>query len=164
MVDKLALLNSRACPELVRITLFIDLKSLEDFDSSRLLVAMFILRILSGQRPYISKFGLFQTFRERDYDALVRVDLSYRAAHRFVETMGIRILPFLPTADFTNKYCENSHGVMVNFSISDLSFMRIVETHSIFFKWHDKVRVDLEVRGTSDATHAQLLFSCFKFK
>lgn len=115
-------------------TVSIELKNLEDFDSVRLIAANFILYLLTGVRPYVARFGLFQTFKEKDYDVIVRVSVRKLNALRLLETLSYEILPFIARADCTSRVTSISKGVVVGFTISDLSFIRVVETHSIFFK------------------------------
>lgn len=140
-IDKFGLTNSYGCPSLENTKLWIDLKSLENFDSSRLLAAVFILRILGGSKPYIIRFNLFQTFHEKKYDARVVLTLGNQLTHSASEMLSIDVLPFLAKVDLS-AYAKNSiDGFIANFTIADLSFIRVVETHSIFFKWHDKVNI-----------------------
>lgn len=134
LIDKLSLTNTYACPDLLKACLFIDLKGLENFDSPRLLAAIFVLTLLGGTRPYVVRFNLFQTFHEKDYDAKVVLDLNSIMAYKFSQHLSTYILPFLSKADFSFYALKNSKGVIVNFTIADLSFIRVIETHSIFFK------------------------------
>jgi len=133
-IDKLNVQNTFLVPKIKGAEVFIELKSLENFDNSRLIAAAFILRLISGQKPYVSRLGLFQTFREKDYDAQVRVDLSLHTLYDFLDLLAHDVLPFLSKADFFSNAILSKEGVVVNFTISDLSFLRVVETHSIFFK------------------------------
>lgn len=134
LFDKLNLSNTFSCPSVVYGSLFIELKSLDNFDNTRLIAAVFILRLLSRRKPYVARFGLFQTFREKDYDILVRVDLRTGALLQFIELLAHDILPFLPKADLICNALKKRNGFLINFIIMDLSFLRVVETHSIFFK------------------------------
>lgn len=134
LLDRLNLTNSFACPTLSRAKLSIALTRLENFDSSRLLAAVFILTLLSGCRPYVVRFNLFQTFHEKDYDVHVAVDLPRASAESFSELFALHILPFLPKADLSSYALKIAKNIVVNFTIADLSFIRVVETHSIFFK------------------------------
>lgn len=163
LIEKLNLMNTYSCPSLRRGRAFVELKRLENFDNSRLLAAIFILRLLGGRKPYVLRFGLFQTFHTRDYDAAVVVDFNSKASYKFVESVSLNILPFVAEADFSCYASENKEGVVVNFTISDLSFIRVVETHSIFFKWHDKVNAAL-IFNSTNLELAKLLLELLKFK
>jgi hypothetical protein len=142
-IDKLSLTNTFANPRISKVTVFLDLKSLDSFDSARLVAAFFILRLLSGRKPYVLRFGLFQTFRERDYDVVVSVDLTTARLYDFLAILAYKIFPFLSKADFSSNALVMEDGIAVNYAVADLSFIRVVETHSIFFKWHDIVRIRL---------------------
>lgn len=132
--DKLLSQNTYALPSVVKASLFIDLKSLEDFDSSRVIAAMFILRLLGGRRPYVVRFGLFQTFHDKVYDAYVQVNLAGDALYNFLGLITYDIIPFLAKVDFLFNYTSSDEGIVANFTIADLSFLRVVETHSVFFR------------------------------
>lgn len=132
-LDKLNLRNTYAIPG-VTASVTIDLKNLEDFDSSRLIAAMFATRLLTGCKPYVSRFGLFQTFKEKAYDAVVRVDVRSDKVFELLEVLAYEILPFVARADCVTSALIEEYGTVVLFAISDLSFIRVVETHSIFFK------------------------------
>lgn len=134
LLDKLNVANSFACPTLTGAKLTINLLRLDNFDSPRLLAAMFILTLLSGCKPYVSRFNLFQTFHEKDYDAQVAVTLNKNSAIAFMELFALNITPFLSKVDLSSYALKTKKGVVVNFTIADLSFIRVVETHSIFFK------------------------------
>lgn len=112
----------------------IDLKNLEDFDSTRLIAAMFAMRLLTGCKPYVSRFGLFQTFKEKDYDIVVCVTVRSVRIFMLLEILAHEILPFVAKVDCTTRALNIGEGTVVLFTISDLSFIRVVETHSIFFK------------------------------
>lgn len=161
LFDKLNLSNSFSCPSLSSGSVFIELKSLENFDNTRLVAAVFILRLLSKRKPYVARFGLFQTFREKDYDVLVRVDLHNSTLFQFVELLAYDILPFLPKADLIASASKKKNGFLVNFIILDLSFLRVVETHSTFFKWHDRVKIQFFLPA-SNRVFLQLLVGLFK--
>jgi len=161
LFDKLNLRNTFSCPQVVWGSVLIELKSLESFDSSRLVAAVFILRLLSKNKPYVARFGLFQTFKEKDYDMSVRVDLRGIDLIRFIELLAYDILPFLPKADLIFNALKIKDGFIVDFIIMDLSFLRVVETHSTFFKWHDKIKIKLFVSLTGSAI-LHLLLSLLK--
>lgn len=133
-LDKLNLRNTHAIPGVTAASVTIDLKNLEDFDSSRLIAAMFATRLLTGCKPYVSRFGLFQTFKEKAYDAVVRVDVRSDKVFELLEVLAYEILPFVARADCVTSALIEEYGTVVLFAISDLSFIRVVETHSIFFK------------------------------
>lgn len=134
LMEKLGVSNTYVCPSLLRGRLFIELKNLINFDSSRIIAAAFLLRLLSGAKPYVLRFGLFQTFHNKEYDVLVVVDFGARHAFNFIETVSVNILPFIAKADFSIHALKSKEGVTVNFTVADLSFIRVIETHSIFFK------------------------------
>lgn len=161
IAEKLNLKNSYNCPTLLRSKLMIDLKGLENFDSPRLLAAIFILTLLGNSKPYVLRFNLFQTFHDKDYDAQVVVDLNKKKSQRLTELLSLDIMPFLPKADLSSYALKNKHGVLVNFTIADLSFIRVVETHSIFFKWHDKVNLQFVIKA-GDVFSSKLLLSAFR--
>lgn len=161
VLEKLNVQNSYACPGILRAKLMIDLKGLENFDSSRLLAAIFILTLLSGSKPYVLRFNLFQTFHDKDYDAQVIVNLNKGKTKKLTELLALNIMPFLSKADLSYYALKQEHGVLVNFTIADLSFIRVVETHSIFFKWHDKVNIQLIVNA-DEVESAKLLLSAFR--
>lgn len=134
LIDKNLILNTFLLPSVQSASVFLDLKLLEDYDNSRLLASMFFLRLICNRKPYVSRFGLFQTFLRKEYDALVKVDLRGKILYEFLETLSLGILPFLSKTDFDKRTLKTPNGVVVNFSILDLSFLRVVETHSAFFK------------------------------
>ena len=133
-IDKLGSTNINCTPVLRKANLAIDLEALADFDDSRLIAAVFILRLLSGGRPYISRFGLFQTFHTRAYDVYVQVNINRELAYKLVGTLSERVFPFLAKADFSMNIIKTKKGTLVGMAISDLSFVRVVETHSVFFR------------------------------
>ena len=133
-IDKLNTKNSCFLIKGVSGSISIELKNLDDFDSMRLIAANFILYLLTGCRPYVARFGLFQTFKEKMYDAIVQVSVRNLSLLRLLETLSYEILPFIAKADCISKFTLANKGVVVLFTISDLSFIRVVETHSIFFK------------------------------
>lgn len=141
LIEKLPILNTHACPKFQRAKMYLNLSKLENFDSSRVLAAIFALKLLSGGKPYVIRFRLLQTFHTKSYDAVVVVDGNADATLNIVELVSTKILPFIAKADFTSYALKNKTEVIVNITIADLSFIRVVETHSIFFKWHDKVHI-----------------------
>jgi hypothetical protein len=161
LLDKLGSTNINLCPSVGVSYLTIELRELSDFDDSRLIAAMFILRLLSGGRPYISRFGLFQTFYTRAYDVSVYVSVNKFGAETLLTTLSERIFPFLAKADFSKNFLKTTNGILVGMAISDLSFVRVVETHSVFFRWHDKIRIGLNIERGSLAA-ADLVFNTFK--
>jgi hypothetical protein len=161
MLDKFAATNVNKIPIITRAYAAIDLESLTDFDDARLIAAVFILRLLSGGRPYISRFGLFQTFHTRAYDMYVQVNVGKRLAHNLVTVLVERVFPFLAKADYSSSLTKIKKGTLVGMTISDLSFVRVVETHSVFFRWHDKVRLNFELQH-ADLSAANLLLSSLK--
>jgi len=113
--------------------LSIDLKSLDNFDSNRLIASMFILRILSNRKPYVTRFSLFQTFREKDYDASLIVNIRRLQLYKFIDLYSSKVSPFLPKLEIKcNKKLKK--GIAAEFTLLDLSFIRVVEVHSVFFK------------------------------
>lgn len=99
--DKWGARNVFCGPRLVDSYAVIELKELNDFDDSRLIAAVFILSLLSGGRPYISRFGLFQTFHTRVYDVLVQVNVGVSGAYTLINALVERVLPFLAKVDFS---------------------------------------------------------------
>jgi len=160
-IDKLNLKNTYLSSPKLNGFVYVDLKALDDFDSSRLIAAVFVLKLLTMQRPYVARFGLFQTFRERDYDILVRVDLRQDSLYAFFEVLAYEILPYISRADCFSDALTTKNGILVNFTILDLSFIRVIETHSAFFKWHDKVRVGIFL-PTHDFIKVDTYLSAFK--
>jgi len=134
LFDTLSLANTFEVPTPLSSRVFIELKALDDFDSSRLIAAVFILRLLTGRRPYVARFGLFQTFHTRSYDAVVQVTLSGDSLQRLVGTLSYSVLPFIAKVDFSFKTRILREGAVADMVISDLSFLRVVETHSVFFR------------------------------
>lgn len=134
LLDKLALSNSFMIPKLIKITVFIVLKSLDNFDSSRLVASTFLLRVLSKQRPYVVRFGLFQSFKERECDMLVQVSLCRLKMYEFLSFLVYEVIPFLPKSDFVISYSSCKSSVVAFFTISNLSFIRFIEMHSAFFR------------------------------
>lgn len=161
LLDKLGAGNVNLCPFVGTAYATIELRELSDFDDSRLIAATFILRLLSGGRPYISRFGLFQTFYTRAYDVSVYVSVKKASASLLLTTLSERIFPFLAKADFSKNFLKTKNGILVGMTISDLSFVRVVETHSVFFRWHDKIRIGLNIERGSPLA-ADLVFSVFK--
>ena len=159
-VDKLNLQNTYKLFTAAAVVT-IDLKNLEDFDSTRLIAAMFATRLLTGCKPYVSRFGLFQTFKEKDYDALVQVEVRSFALFELLEVLAHEILPFVAKADCKVSVLTGEEGIVVLFAISDLSFIRVIETHSIFFKWHDTIKVRLYF-PTSEISEVGSYLSAFK--
>lgn len=160
--DKWGSQNVFSTPRLVDSYAVIELKELSDFDDSRLIAAVFILSLLSGGRPYISRFGLFQTFHTRVYDVLVQVNVGTSGAYNLVNALAERVLPFLAKVDFSMNIQKKKNGTLVGMTIADLSFVRVVETHSVFFRWHDKIRINLGIRH-ADILETSFLLSAFKF-
>lgn len=150
-LDKLLRSNTFACPILKQGSIFIELRALETFENPRIVAAMFILRLLAQQRPYVARFGLFQTFREKRYDVLVRVDILNSPLFNFTEFLACKILPFLSRADLFFNALTKKNGFVLELAIMDLSFLRAVETHSVFFKWHDCVKINLAIEQLSVA-------------
>lgn len=134
LFDKVGSRNAYNCPTLTGAYAVIDLRDLHDFDDSRLIAAVFILRLLSGGQPYLSRFGLFQTFYTRDYDISVYVSVTKVPAFRLLTTLAERVFPFLAKADFSSTFLKKKNGILVGMTIADLSFVRVVETHSVFFR------------------------------
>jgi hypothetical protein len=104
--SKVLVSNTFGCPKFVSGCLFLELSNLDNFDSSRLVAASFILTILSHRRPYIIRFRLFETFHEKDYDITVQVNLIKTTLFNFIKILASDILPFLSKVDF-----EKSFGV-----------------------------------------------------
>lgn len=144
VLDKLLVSNSYACPTIRSGALFLELRNLDSFDTSRLVAASFLLKILTNRRPYVTRFSLFQTFHNKNYDVSVRVDLRGTALFEFIKILVSDILPFLSKLDVEKQVVAGYlKGSLVSFTIHDLSFMRVIETHSVFFKWRDKVCIKL---------------------
>lgn len=162
LIDKLRLSNLHSLSLPSRALVHIDLQSLEDFDSSRVLASTFILRLLTGKRPYIARFGLFQTFHEKDYDAFVQVSLVGSSLYQFLGLLAERVLPLIAKVDFSESCVVEDKGVVARFAISDLSFIRVVETHSIFFRWHDRIHVTLWF-SNGDLPAAKLVLDLLRF-
>lgn len=160
--DKLSIHNTYMVPQPRSACVFIDLKALEDFDSSRIIASVFILRLLSGRKPYVVRFGLFQTFHTKTYDAFVQVTLKGYALQTFLGVLSYSIMPFLTKVDFSLKNRLLNNGILTEIVISDLSFLRVVETHSVFFRWHDKIRVSL-LFNTRNYERVDAFFSTLKF-
>lgn len=159
-LDKLNLQNTYKVMG-VSATVMFDLKNLEDFDSTRLVASMFAARLLTGCKPYVSRFGLFQTFREKDYDVVVQVEVRGWALFEFLGVLAYEILPFVAKADCKSSILGGGEGIVVLFAISDLSSIRVIETHFIFFKWHDTIKVRL-CFTTSEITEVDAFLSAFK--
>lgn len=134
LLDKFLAHNLYLIPDISAGILSVQLKDLSDFDDSRLIAAVFILRLLSGGKPYISRFGLFQTFYTRNYDSVVEVRIGRHASYSLVALLAERVLPFLAKADFRINIQKKKNGTLVTMTIADLSFIRVVETHSVFFR------------------------------
>lgn len=149
LLDKFRLDNTFSQPHVNSIILSIDLKNLDTFDSSRLLASVFILQLLGKQKPYVVRFGLFQTFKEKDYDAFVVLTLTGPKALDFLELFGQEILPFTSRVDVKVNKKLSKNGVAVKFTVLNLSCIRIVETHSVFFRWHDRLRINLDLRASN---------------
>jgi len=160
-IDKLNAKNTFFCAKGVAASVYIEMKNLEDFDSVRLIAAHFILYLLTGCRPYVARFGLFQTFKEKEYDVVVRVDVRKQALLRLIEALSYEIFPFIAKADCTSQINIVKKGIVVGFTISDLSFIRVVETHSIFFKWHDRIKINFSFFNAT-VDFVDVYFSSFK--
>lgn len=134
IIDKFNYLNTYQCPSFSSAVLSIELRGLETFDSSRVIASFFVLRLLTGQKPYISRLNVFQTFKKSEYDSLIIVSIQGNTLFSFLELLGYELLPFTSKIDIKSNIVKNKYGVVVNFTISDLSSIRIVETHSAFFR------------------------------
>ena len=78
-----------------------------------------------------------------------------------LEVLAHEILPFVAKADCKVSVLTGEEGIVVLFAISDLSFIRVIETHSIFFKWHDTIKVRLYF-PTSEISEVGSYLSAFK--
>lgn len=163
VVDKFNLINHFTLPSISSASVSIELNELGNFDSSRLIASMFILRLISKKKPYVARFGLFQTFKERDYDVLVLVKITGSDLYRFIEFISCCVIPNISKVDFSLNIVKILKGLLVNITIADLSFIRVVETHSIFFKWHEKIRIEISVKST-DINILDILVTALKLK
>jgi len=134
IIDKYNYSNTYQCPSFSGAILFIELRNLDTFESSRLIASFFVLRLLTGQKPYISRLNVFQTFKKSDYDLTVLVSIRGNNLFNFLELLGYELLPFTSKIDVKSNIVKNKYGIVVNFVISDLSSIRVVETHSAFFR------------------------------
>lgn len=157
LVDKFCLVNSFAMPTIFSVILSVNLLNVAGFDSSRLVASFFLLRLLTGQRPYVSRFGVFQTFKKSDYDISISTTLSKTHVADFLTFLSKGILPFMSKSDFSANFSKTCKGVVVTYTISDLSFIRVVETHSAFFKWRDKIDITLYLDASTLDEAKQLL-------
>ena len=162
LLDKVNLKNTFSKPTLSSMTVFIVLKSLENFDSPRLVASSFLLRVLTNQKPYIVRFGLFQSFKEKECDILIQVNLSKTNLHNFFFFLAYNILPFLPKNDLNFSYSKFNKSVVVFFTISNLSFIRFVEMHSAFFRWQDVLNIKLFLKANSPK-EAEIFLNFSKF-
>lgn len=108
---------------------------------NRVLAAFFLLRVLTGKKPFISRFGCFQTFKKKNYDLIVEVTLVKEAIYTFLSLFSISILPELNILDLTTNLIVSKKFSIYFFSVRDLSFLRVVETHSVFFRWADHLNI-----------------------
>ena len=156
LIDRLALNNSYEVPEISFIVLSVSLSNLEDFDSSRIAAGSFLLRLMSDQKPYIIRFGLFQTFKEKKYDVIIQVSLRERSRrYKFLSLFGGAIIPALTKKEAYPIFSFRNLRVVANFAVKNLSFIRVIETHSAFFRWRGR----LDVRLHSNTDNIDLLMA-----
>jgi len=146
-INKLNLTNSFSLPEFKKISVFLVLNKLENFDNSRLVAASFILKLLTKQQPYVVKFNLFQTFKKKDYDINICVSLRNNNMYNFISVLSNLVIPALSKVDSRVKYSLCNSCIVANFAILDFSFIKIVETHSIFFRWRDRINISLHTNS-----------------
>lgn len=162
LIDKFNCSNSYQPPLFSSAVLFIELRGLDTFESSRLIASFFVLRLLSGQKPYISRLNVFQTFKKSEYDSVVLVSIRGARLFDFLELLGYELLPFTSKIDVKSNIVKNKYGVVVNFTISDLSSIRIVETHSAFFRWHDHLKVNIHLLSGKKGAVCNSLLQLFR--
>jgi hypothetical protein len=108
---------------------------LDSFDNNRVLASFFLLKILSCKKPYISRFGIFQTFKKRNFDIIVQSDLHGSEVFDFITYLSLNIFTLLSDMDLkVSSYGLLNKNLVYFFSIKDISFLRFVETHSAFYK------------------------------
>lgn len=132
-VDKLQLKNYFSIAKLKYVGLAINLDNLDNFDSSRLLASFLILYILTGNKPYIIKFFVFQTFYKKTYNLILRINLTSIKAYHFLLFFNLDVLVELPKKSLVYKYSFKSNQVVFSFFLYNLNFIKIVETHFAFF-------------------------------
>lgn len=163
LVEKLNLGNVMSLTLLNNITLVIHLNSIEDYDSPRVAASAFLLYLSSGQKPYISRFGLFQTFKIKNYDITMRVDLSTKNVNSFLSFFFFTVLTRLSKSGLKRNVLTSPKGIVARFAISDLSFIQLAETHPAFFKWSDILEVNF-ITSCKSQVYFDTLFSTYKFK
>lgn len=161
LISKLNLSNSFSISEFTGVNIFLVLNNLDNFDSSRLVAASFILNLISNKRPSVLKFSLFQTFKKKEYAVHLCVSLRNESMYTFLSVLTNVILPSLSKSDVKVSYSLRNLCFVASFAITDFSFIKIVETHSVFFRWRDSVNIQL---FTSARTMPNLnaLFSVMK--
>ncbi len=142
-INKLSLSNTFSVLTFNNVNIFLVLNNLENFDNSRLVAASFILKLISNQQPFVTKFSLFQTFRKKDYEITICVSLRDEKMYLFLSMLASAAIPVLSKADARVSFSSFNSCIVANFAIFDFSFIKIIETHSAFFRWRDKVNVSL---------------------
>lgn len=133
-IDKYLLTNSFSLPKCELVTLSLKLTNLESFNSPRVVAAFFLLRYLSGRKPFITKFNIFQTFKKKRYDIHLQINLRNHSMYDFLCYFSSIILPNVPKLDLRYLILNSKEEMIYRYSISDLNFLKLVEMHPIFFR------------------------------
>lgn len=160
-IDKIGLKNTYSIPSFDRIVLTITLQELDDFDDIKLISSAFALFLISGRRPYITRFGVFQTFRTTSCDVILTVTLTdeFTICEVF-QFISCQVLVYVSKHDLQiNEFVSETGLTGIFFSLANLNFLKVIETHYIFFRWYER----LHVRVSSFFATKKLMFVFFSF-
>lgn len=163
VIDKLHVTHTFKRIGLTKATVFMNLTGLISFNDPKLIASAFALFLITGKKPYITRFGMFETFHYIRCDIMLSVNaIDYFTMFRIFQFIGCRALRAISKHDLDiNDFSSfSSNGIFL--SIANLNFLRVFETHYVFFRWYERVHF----RIFTNFPNVRLMhmgFSFFKF-
>lgn len=127
-----------------------------------LIANFFFLRIFTNKTPFFFPVKIISTFKHKSYNFCCQLRLSKKQSSLFI----LRDLSFASKNVSLNDFGLYKHRLMLNnitFFVKNFPYMRIVETHPLFFKWNECLDITINLSAYSTKSELKDLLILFKF-
>jgi len=127
-----------------------------------LIANFFFLRILTDKTPFFLPVKIISTFKHKSYSFCCQIRLSKTRSFNFL----LRDLSFASNNVSVNDFGFYKHKITSHsftLFVKNFPYMRIVETHPLFFKWNECLDVIINLRKDYNLNEIDSFLKLSKF-
>lgn len=138
LMHKLNLDSNVALPKMKKLELYSYINGVESFWNNRALGSFLLLFFVTGNLPFISRFKIFQTFKQTTYNVTIAVSLNENQVWDFLLGLSYHVLESISLLDRNFRVYYRVPG-LYSFVLSDWVSLKEITVHPAFFRWRENI-------------------------